>query len=252
MISFSREQRFLVTGASSGIGRAVAQLLVALGATVLANARDPAKLETAKSASGAPEAFIVCPQDLTAPDLDFGLYVKNLRESHGKFSGFVSCAGMMYMDGLREYASAKASNVFALHLHAPVALAQAISDRRNCIGAGTSIVLVAALGGVIPQAGLLTYGAAKAALILASKNMAKELGKRRMRVNAISPALVRTSMTENDYAQQMGYDVLESEASQYPLGIGQPVDIAHATAFLLSDKSRWISGQNLIMDGGRY
>lgn len=252
MISFDRSQLFLVTGASSGIGRAAARLLVDLGARVAAVGRSAARLEEARAGCSCPDAFLICPRDLTDRPEDLGAWVRGFREKWGKFHGLLSCAGQMHMDGLREYNRRQADAVITLHVHAPLMLAQAVTDRRNCLGAGTSLVFVAALGGVVPQTGLLSYGAAKAALIVAAKNLSKELGKRQIRVNTLSPALVRSPMTENEYTNLMGYDVLAAEAAHFPLGLGLPDDVAHAAIFLLSSCARWISGQNIVLDGGRY
>lgn len=252
MISFQREQLFLVTGASSGIGRAATLLLTELGASVAALGRSEARLEAVRRESACPEAVHLYPYDLTR-DLD-GLMrlVNQIREQHGKLAGFCSCAGTMYMDNLRSYERRQSEDVFTLHATVPLLLARAVTDRRNCVGAGTSLVFIAALGGVAPPAGLLSYGTAKAALIASAKSLSKELGSRRIRVNCVSPALVRTPMTEQDYAGLMGYDVVAAEAAHYPLGVGEPEDVAAAAIFLLSERARWISGSNLILDGGRY
>lgn len=252
MIAFEREHLFLVTGASSGIGKATARLLVALGASVAAVGRSEQKLLQAKAESSRPENFHVHARDLFAETETLSAWIKDLRATHGKFHGMVSCAGSMYMDSVQSYDPQRANEIFALHLHIPMLLAGALADRRNNAGPGTSLVFVAALGGVVPQPGLLSYGAAKSALVLAARNLSKELGKKKIRVNTISPALVRTPMTETDYAGFMGYDVLAAEESQFPLGVGRPEDVAHAAAFLLAPQSGWITGQNFVLDGGRY
>lgn len=252
MISFSAGQLFLVTGASSGIGAATALLLSSLGASVAAVARNGEKLLNVKNSAANPDRFYTFARDLVQ-DLDTtDEFVRAIVKEHGKLSGFCSCAGVMYMDSLRSFDWEKSAAAMLLHCVAPIKLAEAVADRRNCAGAGTSLVFVSALGAVYPQAGLLSYGAAKGGLLTAAKAMSKEVGKRKIRVNCVSPALVRTPMTVNDYSGLMGYDVLEAEAPNFPLGIGEPRDVASACVFLLSDQARWISGQNLILDGGRY
>ncbi len=252
MISFQREQLFLVTGASSGMGRATTLLLTELGASVAALGRSEAKLEAVRQASSCPEAVHIYPYDLTREPDDVTRLVNEIRERHGKLAGLCSCAGTMRMDSLRGYDRQQGTDMFTLHVAVPLLLARAVTDRRNCVGAGTSLVFIAALGGTVPQAGLLSYGAAKAALIAAAKSLSREVGSRQIRVNCVSPALVRTPMTERDYAGLMGYDVLAAEAPNYPLGVGEPEDVAAAAVFLLSDRARWISGRNLVLDGGRY
>lgn len=249
MISFKEEQLFLVSGASSGIGRATALLLNRMGASVIALGRNQDRLAEAKEAAHSPQRFHLHSVDLLQePDIR-GL-VTSLRKQYGKFSGFCSCAGTMFMDSLNNYDPQKAASVYMLHAQIPLMLTQSLADRRECTGAGTSIVFVAALGGVVVQPGLLSYGGAKAALISEEKCLSKELGKRKIRVNCVSPGLVRTAMTEGAYSSLMGYDVLAAEEANYPLGIGQAEDVASICVFLLSDAAKWISGQNIILDGG--
>lgn len=252
MTAFTSEQRFLVTGAGSVIGRSCALLLNRQGATVIGLGRNADKLEATRGDCPAPERFFVCPFDLAKNAQQIPELIAGLRKEHGKLSGLCAAAGKFHMDSLRSFTLAASDEMNLINFQAPVLLAQNFSDRRNCIGAGASILFIAAFGGVLPQPGLLSYGAAKAALIAASKSLSKELGPRQIRVNAISPAIVRTPMTEGAYAGFMGYDVLAAEAPLYPLGLGEPADIAEMAVFLLSPAARWITGQNIIMDGGRF
>lgn len=251
MISFNDEQKFLVTGAGSGIGMATALLLNSLGATVIGLGRRQEKLEEARTKATRPECFFCQPFDLAnisaIPDL-----LSELRKQHGKLTGLCAAAGKFHMDALRNFEKATSDDMNLVNFQAPVILAKNFADRRNNIGAGAAIVFIAAFGGVLPQPGLLSYGAAKAALIAAAKSLSKELGPRQIRVNCISPAIVKTPMTEGDYASFMGYDVLAAEAPLYPFGLGMPEDIASVAVFLLSPASRWVTGQNLILDGGRF
>lgn len=252
MTGFTRGQVFLVTGAGSGIGRSCALLLNRLGATVIGLGRNANKLEAARGDCPMPERFFACPFDLAKNAQQIPELIAGLRKEHGKLSGMCSAAGTFHMDSLRSFTLAASDEMNLIHFQVPLLLAQHFSDRRNCVGAGASIVFIAALGGVVPQAGLLSYGAAKAALIAAGKSLSKELGQRQIRVNSISPAVVRTPFTEGAYTNFMGYDVLAAESPLYPLGIGEPTDIAEMAVFLLSSGARWITGQNIIMDGGRF
>lgn len=252
MISFNTEQKFLVTGAGSGIGKATVLLLNSLGATVIGLGRNAVKLEAVKNECTAPERYFTAPFDLAKNAPQIPDLLASLRKEHGKLSGLCSCAGKFHMDAMRNFQPAVSDDMNLVNFQAPVLLAKSFADRRNCIGEGASIVFIAAFGGVLPQPGLLSYGAAKAALIAASKSLSKELGPRKIRVNCISPAIVRTPMTEGDYSSFMGYDVLAVEAPLYPLGLGEPEDIASVAVFLLSPGSRWLTGQNLVLDGGRF
>lgn len=252
MISFNSEQKFLVTGAGSGIGKATALLLNSLGATVIGLGRGLEKLEAATGVAMAPERFFTVSFDLARDSQQIPDLLASLRKEHGKLAGLCSCAGKFHMDALRNFEKGVSDDMNLINFQAPILLAKNFADRRNNIGAGAAIVFIAAFGGVLPQPGLLSYGAAKAALIAASKSLSKELGQRKIRVNCISPAIVKTPMTEGDYTNFMGYDVLEAERPLYPLGLGEPEDIASVAVFLLSPASRWLTGQNLILDGGRF
>ena len=94
------------------------------------------------------------------------------------------------------------------------------------------------------------YGAAKAALVTAARCLSKEIAPRGLRVNCISPGLVDTPMMRAT-VEQLGEEFLERERGAYPLGLGMPEDVAHLAAFLLSDKARWLTGQNILLSGGR-
>jgi NAD(P)-dependent dehydrogenase (short-subunit alcohol dehydrogenase family) len=250
VIAFTREQRIVVTGAGSGIGKAVALACNALGATVIANGRDRGKLENARSASAHPDAFHVEPLDLLA-DLDaLPGWIKSLRERHGKLGGLACCAGHAGIMPLREYARSEAARLFDIHFHAPVLLAKGFADRRNNRGPGSSIVFIASAAAMAREAGLLAYGGAKAALLAAAAVLSKELAPQKIRVNAIAPAVVRTPMGEA-YLSFLG-EGAPAEQAAYPFGIGEPEDVAGMAAWLFSDAGRWITGQTIVMDGGRY
>ncbi len=251
MIAFSPEQRILVTGASSGIGKAIALRLNSLGATVIANGRDAAKLATARDEAPHPERFQPEPLDLTA-DLD-GLpqWVKTLRERHGKLHGLVPCAGVSLICPLREYTREKANALFDIHFHAPLLLAKGFADRRNNTGKGASIVFMASGGAVARAPGLSIYGGAKGALITAGGVLSRELAGQGLRVNTLAPAMVNTPMGEH-FFDFIAPEAREKELAAYPLGIGEPDDVAGMAAFLLSEHGRWITGQTIVLDGGRY
>lgn len=114
---------------------------------------------------------------------------------------------------------------------------------------GVSIVLIASVKGIVGEIGKTIYSITKGALLSGSKSMALELSQRKIRVNCISPGVVitpildRAVFSQNDETRKRIIDL-------HPLGLGNPVDIAHACIFLLSDASRWITGSNLVIDGG--
>ncbi len=100
-------------------------------------------------------------------------------------------------------------------------------------------------------AGQSIYGSAKSALMTAATILSKEYGPQGIRVNSLAPALVRTPMGEA-YLEFLPPEAKEEECRLYPLGLGEPEDVASMAADLLSSRTRWITGQTIVMDGGRY
>jgi NAD(P)-dependent dehydrogenase (short-subunit alcohol dehydrogenase family) len=249
VITFSEDQTILVTGASSGIGAAVALLCNALGATVIASGRSREKLEAVRARAAYPELFHAESRDLTVSPDTLPQWVQTLRERHGKFGGLVCAAGKTLTAPFMMYDPAEARKLFDLLCHIPLALAKAVLDRRNSLPA-CGVVFVAAVAATAPNKGQSVYGAAKAALLCAARCMAGELAPRGVRVNCISPGLVRTPMLDETVAL-LGEEFLREEEPLYPLGLGMPEDVAGPAAFLLSSAGRRITGQNWIVDGGR-
>jgi NAD(P)-dependent dehydrogenase (short-subunit alcohol dehydrogenase family) len=249
LVSFAGETRLLVTGASSGIGAAIALLCNSLGATVIAGGRSREKLEKVKARAAHPDFFYPEPGDLTIDMDTLPLWVQTLRERYGKFSGAAFAAGKTLTAPFMLYDQAQARELFDLLFHAPLTLAKAVADRRNCLPSA-SIIFIAAAASIAPNKGQTIYGAAKAALVCAARCMGKELAPRGIRVNCISPGLVRTPMLEETLSL-LGEDFLQQEEPLYPLGFGRPEDVAGLAAFLLSSAGRWVTGQNWLIDGGR-
>lgn len=248
---FSPDHRILVTGASAGIGKAIALSCNALGATVLANGRDAIRLSEAKEQAAFPQNFHCEARDLLADMESLPSWITRLRESHGLLSGFVHAAGLGLTASLQLYNLDEARRLFDIHVHAPMLLSKGFADRRNNIGPGASVVFLSSASAVIPQRAKVVYASAKGALLTAARSLSKELAPQGIRVNSIAPALVETSMVEG-FKDMLGDEHFAEEKRQYPFGLGRPDDIASLACFLLSTESRWLTGQNIIMDGGRY
>lgn len=246
MIQFSKEQIYIVTGASSGIGEAAAILLNELGATVIAIARNKERLKAMKKKCKYPENIHIEIKDLTEDIDELPSYVKSLKEKYGKFSGMAYCAGITDVTPLKILDYKRMNHLFLIDYFAPIFMIKGFVDKRNNIGAGCSIVLISSLSGVISSKGMTAYCGAKAALINSSKVISKEIAANNIRLNTISPSDIETPMIMSDTIRPM----LEERIKQYPFGLGQPLDIANFIIFLLSEKTKFISGQNYIIDSG--
>lgn len=246
---FFQGRRILVTGASSGIGKAVALRCNSLGATVIAVGRNRERLRTVKEQAECPAEFLIEARDLTLDMEALPGWVANLREEHGKLGGFVHSAGHTVTAPLRLFELSEAEKLFAIHFHAPMLLAKGFADRRNNIGSGASMVFLTAASVAHPPRALLAYTSAKSALLTAGRCLAGELAPQGIRVNCIGPGLVETPMSE-DYGAMLGEEAFRAVRARYPLGLGRTEDVAALACFLLSEQARWITGQNIVMDGG--
>jgi len=236
----------LVTGASSGLGIAVAQQLAALGARVILTARDPGRLEAAQltllGSGHAVEAF-----DLSAPDT-LVPWMMQLAQRHGPLHGAVHSAGTMITRPLRMLNGADCDNLMRLNVTAAAALAKGFRQK-GVNASGGSIVFLASIMGLVGQPAQSLYSATKGALIAMTRSLALELAREKIRVNCVAPAVVEAGMS----SQLKNASTPEQWAkivAQHPLGLGRPEDVAHAVAFLIADTSRWITGTTLVVDGG--
>lgn len=249
MINFSTNQIYLVTGANSGLGEAISQKIIELGGKVIGVARDLARLEKTKNITTHPENFIIENKDLTEDLNSISNWFTLLVEKYGKLSGLVLCAGIQNIEPLPIVRIEKAKNLFDLNYFSNIALIQAFCKKKNNIGLGSSIVAISSIAALVASSPYLNYAASKGALNSAIITLGVELAKEGIRINAISPGHVITKlMQENRIIYTEHY--LEKLRQKYPLGLGKPDDIANLACFLLSDASRWITGANIVIDGG--
>lgn len=242
MISFTSDQRFIVTGASSGIGEGVALLLNELGATVIGIGRSEDRLSAMRAKCKCPENMFVEAKDLAADIPALPIYVKELKNKYGKFQGLAYCAGQGEIMPLRAVDLDAMNRIFSINYFAPVFMAKGFADKRNNNGAGSAMVFIASRGGVYTDPGMTSYAGSKGALIATMQSVAKELAPAGIRVNCVSPALIQTRMadeTSREYAD-----------GKYPMGLGTVADVANMIVYLLAQESHWISAQNYVMDCG--
>lgn len=242
MISFTVDQRFLVTGASSGIGEGVALLLNKLGATVIGIGRNQERLEGMRAKAAHPERVFLEQKDLTDDIAGLPVYVKSLKDKYGKFQGLAYCAGLDSIQPLRAVELGTIHDIFDVNYFAPVFMAKGFADKRINTGLHSAMVFVASGGGVHCDPGMTSYAGSKGALIATMQSIARELAPSGMRVNCVSPSLIQTNMA-NDIARAYA-------EGKYPFGIGTVPDVANMVTYLLAEQSHWITAQNYIIDCG--
>ena len=245
MTEFCKEDIFLVTGASSGIGKAIALMLNEQGASVIAIGRNEERLNALKSEASDSSSIFCEVKELTENIESLPVYVKELKEKYGKLKGLVCAAGVDNPRALQIIEEQMSREVFDINYFAPVFLAKGFADKRNRTQ-NAGIVFIASSAGVYPDKGQTIYAASKAALIASMKSISKELAPKGVRINSISPAYVETPM----YFKNL--ENIGTNIEDYPLGIGKPEDVANMAVYLLSEKARWITGQNYVMDGGVF
>lgn len=241
---FSLEGKtILVTGASSGIGRSVAIECSKLGAKIVLTARNPERLyETVKDLSDNEEHQII------QADLSKAEDIQKLLENLPSLNGAVLCAGKGLTLPVQFSTREKFDDVFDINFFAPVELVRMLIKKKK-ISKDSSIVLISSIGGpnvISPGNGI--YGASKSALSTMMKFCALEYAGKNIRVNAICPGMVDTPLI---HQSNLTEEQLDENAQLYPLKrLGKPEDIAYATIYLLSEASSWVTGTNLVIDGG--
>jgi len=240
-------RRVVLSGASSGIGRAIAIELSQLGAQLLLLGRDePRLLETKAALAGQTH-------DVAVVDLRDTSKLLPLLNSHsgqlGRFYGLCHCAGMVETVPLNAIRLDKFREMIEVNLVAGIELAKIVSRRDLMREDGGSLLFVSSVYALAGMAGQIGYSATKGAVTAAVRSMAIELARRQIRVNSLSPGLVHTNLSDNALKRLDPQRVQQLEAL-HPLGPGKSEDVARAAAFLLAPESRWITGTDLTVDGG--
>lgn len=236
----------VVTGASSGIGRQCAIDCSRMGARVILIGRNEERLqETDSLLSG-------CGHQTLTADLNdnvhlISLLIKCIKEGC-PIDGFIHSAGIERTLLLRNLKPSDYLEIYNTNFVSGVEILKLISKKGN-FNPGCKIVFLSSITALIARIGTLAYTASKGALISATRELAIELAPKGININCISPGTVLTPMMEK-LLNEMNDEDRAKRLDGFPLGIGKPEDISSACIFLLSDAARWITGQNIVIDGG--
>lgn len=239
---------YLITGVSSGIGFSIAkQLLESKHCVVGVSRTSNEKINFLQKSF--PKTFIHEAKDLT-DDIDrLPAWVLSLAKQHGRFSGFVHSAGVLQILPLRFNSQKKMLEVFNINVFSALGIAQGIIDKRVNHGKGTSIVFISSVAAKMGSSGIVNYSASKSALNGAMRAMAKEVSPSGIRVNSILPGFINTELIDK-FSDIYNEEYIQKMRELYPLDIGVVEDVACSVEYLLSEKSKWVTGTEMIVDGG--
>jgi 3-oxoacyl-[acyl-carrier protein] reductase len=237
----------LVTGASKGIGAAIAKSLAAEGASVIVNyASSKEGADKVVAAITAAGGKAVAVKGNVAKAAEAQALVDTALKTYGKLDVLVNNAGIYEMKPLEEITEDHYDRIFDINVKGLLLVTQAAAKH---LPQGGSIVNVSSLVSRITPPGMSVYNATKGAVDAITGTLSKELGPKGIRVNTVSPGMVETEGTHT--AGFIGGEFQDWAISTTPLGrIGQPNDIATVVSFLASDDAGWLSGQQIFASGG--
>ena len=240
-------KRIVVTGASSGIGRAISIMLSRYGANLVLVGRDKDRLhETERLLSPGPHETI----SLDLRDkLAIASKIMESCKTAGRIYGMCHSAGVVETKPLSACKGEGIQSMLDVNLLSGIEMARTVCRRDVMEETGGSILFISSIYGRVGMPGQIGYSASKGAITAAMRAMAIELARRGVKVNSLSPGLVRTDMTTKAFSMLTKEQAKELEDS-FPLGTGTPEDVARAAVFLLAPQNKWITGVDLVVDGG--
>ena len=240
---FSLENKtILVTGASSGIGKAIAIECSKMGAQVVITGRNEQRLqETYKQLEGTQPAYIVA--DLTKKE-----DIETLVNQIDGLNGLVNCAGLTIPKPFKFLQEEDIQEVMTVNFNAPLLLTQLLIKKKK-LQKASSIVFISSISGTkVSAIAESVYSASKAAIDGFCKGLTLELAPQQIRVNTVNPGIIETNIFSGG---QISEEQLQQNITKYPLKrYGKPEEVAYAVVYLLSDASSWVTGSNLLIDGG--
>jgi len=241
------ESHYLITGAASGIGRAVSILLDKLGARLsLVDINAKGLVETKSLCSNANHSI----WEFNLKNIEkINELVKNIVEADGQLNGMIHAAGIQSVAPVKVLSIDVWREIFAINTEAGLELAKYLQSKKVYAGTNGAIVFISSIMGLVGSPGAVAYSMSKSALHGIARSMALEYSSKGIRVNCIAPGFVHTPLYDKT-ARLWDEEQRKKVEAMHPLGIGQPEDVANAVAFLVSNMGRWVTGSVLSVDGG--
>jgi NAD(P)-dependent dehydrogenase (short-subunit alcohol dehydrogenase family) len=235
-------KHILVTGATSGIGEATFKLIMQYGGIPYITGRNEGKLKQLS------ETYHLKNHQIYPADLTNDTAIENITNSINKLDGVVNAAGIVLPVPIKFIKRKHINDLLNINLTAQILLTASLFKNKK-INNNASLVYISSISSKHPYFGGSLYVSSKAAIEAFSRSVALEYASKKIRANVVAPGLVKTNIFEATLNASSKEEV-EKYEQQYPLGFGEPEDVAEMICFLLSDKSKWITGQTFFMDGG--
>lgn len=249
MNPFTLENKVIViSGAGSGIGRQCAISCARMGARlILLDINGDGLSETAGMIERSSDHYCATVDLLDYPNVSS--IIEDAVMKVGRINGILNCAGISTTNLFKLTKEKELDKFFKTNVYSGFFLSQECTKFRRFSKDGGSIVFFSSIAGNLGTVGKSTYGMTKAALLSLSRNLACELAPKKIRVNSITPGVICTPINMN-LPHMKDPEQRDAIETQHLLGLGEPSDVANACIFLLSDASRWVTGTNLVVDGG--
>ncbi len=241
------DQKILITGASSGLGREIAVACSEVGANVALVGRNDAALQETMALMKKGEHYsYIC--DVT-DGFALGELFNAIKNDMGPISGFVHSAGIELTLPLKANSIEKYRNILDVNLIAALELSRYVVKKKYR-DEKVSIIFISSIMGIVGSPALTAYSASKGALIASSRSAAMEYADKGVRFNCISPGHIDGTKMAYELFDKLSPEAKNDLVLKHPLGLGKPRDVGNASVFLLSNASSWITGINLVVDGG--
>ena len=240
------DKNILITGASSGLGRELAIELDKCGSNLVLTGRNDEELQRTKNLlnNNSHRSYVF---DLSKTS-ELETLIGKIFDNETKFDGFVHCAGIHTFLPLNFTKLDTIEEAFNVNVISPLLLIKSFAKKNN-FNPLASIILISSVMGMRGSSSLSVYSSSKAAQIGLAKSLAVELSKKQIKVNSISASMLSSKILDK-VKSKTSIDAYEEIEKKHLLGLGKYEDVIPSILFLLSDKTQWITGSNMVVDGG--